>query len=128
MSKTTAGRSTPLRARWAAATQSSATRSMSASQRPELRYPLIADLPVLRFGICSGSGGRGRSGGLAQPAAARTTRSATRRLVCMRAPLVRFQLDPPKLPRYARPVEGWHGEEAARYPVQGGAASAHAVG
>src|SRR5262245_14820943 len=44
------------------------------------------------------------------------------------AGLVSFQLDLPKLLRYAHPVEGWHGEEAARYPVEGAAASAHAVG
>src|SRR5215475_14636929 len=42
--------------------------------------------------------------------------------------LVRFQLDPPNLPRYAGPVEGWHGGEAARYPADGATASAHAVG
>jgi len=38
---------------------------------------------------------------------------------------VRLQLDPPKVPRYAALEEGWHGEEAARYPAEGAAPSAH---
>ena len=41
---------------------------------------------------------------------------------------MRLQLDPPKYPRYAGHEEGWHGEEAERYPAEGAAASAHTAG